>query len=515
MKEKLPGCSIIIVAYNSEVFLPSCLFSVSQALQGLDSQIIVWDNGSQAPPSANLRTAYPQVEWLDSKKNLGFGVACNRSALKAKYEYLFFVNPDTIVSINTFHSMLAHVQSRSQVGVVGCRILNGDGSLQWACRRSFPSPLAAVYKTLGLAALFPNSRRFGAYNLTYLDDSSEAEVDAVSGSFFCIRAEVYRQVGGFDEEFFLYGEDLDICYRVQKAGYCNSYFPGTTVVHFKGQSSRTRMLRSYINFYAAMLIFARKHPRFRPIPLTAIALGIVFAAFLGVFSRLLPQWWKMVMDFAVILGCFFLGQKLFSQPLNVELLPMAWAAITLPLLFSGDYSTGGLDAKPLIKTLWPVLLGIAVLGIVTSMGQIAWMLALLLAVAIPGWRRFLYWGHYFRNVITGRRRRSLLLGGHAGVADFFCAENFVEGRELLGVVSNNPQSVSPQARLHLLGSTEDLHHIRMRTGVTEILVVPDCDGRHETVCLPDWAQKLRIKVLLAIGRPETSTFAVVDLNFLK
>ncbi|HSQ40715.1 MAG TPA: glycosyltransferase family 2 protein, partial [Fibrobacteraceae bacterium] len=201
--------------------LPTCLYSIVRGLQGMEAQILVVDNGSPQPLPQNLRKEYPQVDWILSEKNLGFGGACNLAANQARHPYLFFVNPDTLVSRDTFSKLVEYMSVKPQAGIVGCKILNGDGTLQWACRRSFPSPMSAIYKTLGLATLFPKSRRLGAYNLSYLDPDMETEVDAVSGSFFCVRKDIYEQVHGFDEDFFLYGEDLDICLRVQQAGFRN------------------------------------------------------------------------------------------------------------------------------------------------------------------------------------------------------------------------------------------------------------------------------------------------------
>jgi GT2 family glycosyltransferase len=186
---------------------------------------------------------------MDSHRNLGFGKGCNLAAKMATKEILFFINPDTVVSKGTFQSTLAYIESKPDAGAVGCKILNGDGSLQWACRRSFPSPFAAICKTIGLSALFPKSKIFASYNMTYLDPNIETEVDAVSGSFLGVKREIFNRLKGFDEDFFMYGEDLDICLRIKKLGYRNYYFPGTSILHFKGQSSKTRRFRTFVDLH--------------------------------------------------------------------------------------------------------------------------------------------------------------------------------------------------------------------------------------------------------------------------
>ncbi len=177
-------CSVIIIAYNSRDFIPACLASVREALIDIDSEIIVLDNGSPYPLTTEVKEMFPEVIWLESKENLGFGRGCNLAATHATKPYLFFINPDTIVSKTAFSKTLKYIQEKPKAGLVGCRILNEDGSLQWACRRAFPSPLAAIFKTIGLASLFPKSRFFASYNMTYLDPDQETEVDAISGSLY-------------------------------------------------------------------------------------------------------------------------------------------------------------------------------------------------------------------------------------------------------------------------------------------------------------------------------------------
>jgi len=505
--------SAIIISYNSGSLLPSCLHSIFRAMDGLEGQVIVFDNGSPQPLPESLKSDYPQVEWMHSDKNLGFGTACNRAAQKAKHPYFFFVNPDTLVSKDTFASLLNYISDKPDAGVVGCRILNGDGSLQWACRRSFPSPMAAVYKTLGLASLFPKSRTFGAYNLTYLDPEHEEIVDAVSGSFFCVRREVYESIGGFDEDFFLYGEDLDICYRIQQAGRKNFYFPGTSIIHFKGQSSKTRMVRSYIDFYQAMIIFARKHPTFlQPVPLWMISVGVFCAAALGVFSRLLPDWTKMLTDVAW-LTLLWLG----LDQVGVSVEPMGFAfwvgGTVLPLLFLGEYGAYQLSPKDLGSRVAPFLF-LSIASAIAFFHQTPWLFAgaLVGLMGIWFWRRLLFWFHYFRGVFTGQRKRSVLLGNHASVSDWFIRENLLPGRDVLGCVSAQGAG---DAQEHYLGPVRDILGIRMRTGVMELLVVPDRSGQHEEIPSELLGLRGKIRTWLLIGHPDTSTFAMVDLHFLK
>lgn len=508
------ACSVIIISYNSGKLLPTCLFSIFRALQGIEHQVIVLDNGSPEPIPPKLKDDYPAVEWMHSDRNLGFGTACNQGAARARHSYLFFVNPDTLVSKETFAKVLEYIGSRPDAGVVGCRILNGDGTLQWACRRSFPSPMGAVYKTLGLAWLFPKSKRFGSYNLTYLDPHESHEVDAVSGSFFCVRRELYQKVGGFDQDFFLYGEDLDICYRIQQAGFHNHYYPGTSIIHFKGQSSKTRMLKSYIDFYQAMLIFARKHPKFvNPVPLWLVSMGVFFAAALGVFSRLLPEWGKMGVDCLVLTLAWLAGSWVLDTGIHWEWLATSAVAIFLPMLLFGGYGFQRLSASQVFRKILPVSLACMVSGMV-----LVPLDARIAGLVLSGfalnwfWRRLLFWFRYFQGVFTGKRKRSVLLGSHEQVNCWFGRENLLPGRDLLGCISRLGAKAAP---FHFLGSVADLPRIRALTGSREVLVVPDDSGFHEEIPAPQECGNAKFDTLLLIGHPDTSTFAMVDLNFLK
>ena len=507
------ACSVIIISYNSGGFLPPCLHSIFRALEGIEHQVIVLDNGSPEPLPQALLREYSQVEWIHSDRNLGFGSACNRAAKQARHPLLFFVNPDTLVSRDTFRSLLQYIEKKDDAGVVGCRILNGDGSLQWACRRSFPSPMAAIYKTLGLASLFPKSRIFGAYNLTYLDPDSEEEVDAVSGSFFCVRATVYEQVGGFDEDFFLYGEDLDICYRVQQAGFHNYYYPGTSIIHFKGQSSKTRIVRSYVDFYQAMLIFARKHPNFlQPVPLWMISMGVFFAAALGIFSRLMPEWGRLAIDLLLLLGIWLGTSMLPVAAMDWQAVAVLAAVTLVPFLFLGEYGTGSLESGTMFRKIVPLqIIGVGAWVLVRGASPLLFGLAIAALVGMWLWRRLLYWFQYFQGVFSGKRRRSVLLGSHESIGQWFIRENLLPGRDILGCVSALGKA---ESRAHYLGSLADLPRIRQRTGLRELLVVPDSVGRHEEVpeLLPG---AVRMDTWLLIGHPDSSTFAMVDLHFLK
>ncbi len=255
----MPDISVIIVNYNVKEFLLNSLESVFKAAHGLEIEVIVVDNASEDGSVEALGREYPQVLLIRNEKNIGFGRANNIGLERATGKYILLLNPDTIVREDTFVKMIDFFNSHPDAGMAGCKVLNPDGTLQLACRRSFPGLWTSFTKVTGLSTLFPKSKLFAKYNLTYLDENQTYEVDSVSGSFMMFRREVYKKVGGFDDRFFMYGEDLDLCYRVQKAGYKVYYFHETEIIHYKGESTKRSSLDETKIFYDAMKLFVKKH----------------------------------------------------------------------------------------------------------------------------------------------------------------------------------------------------------------------------------------------------------------
>ena len=276
--------SIIIVNYNVKEFLQNLLHSIEKASSNVKKEIIVIDNASDDGSVEVIKEKFPAVKLIDNKINVGFGRANNQGLAVAKGKYILFINPDCIVSEDTFDKMISFFENQTDCGLAGCKILNSDGSLQLACRRSFPGPWTSFTKVTGLSNIFPNSKLFARYNLTYLDENKTLEVDAVSGSFMMIRKEVYQKTGGFDEQFFMYGEDLDLCYRVQKNGYKVFYVHTSQIIHYKGESTKKSNLDETKLFYDAMHLFVKKHlssfPIVELILRSAIGLRKLFA-FMG------------------------------------------------------------------------------------------------------------------------------------------------------------------------------------------------------------------------------------------
>lgn len=251
---------VVIVNYNVRDLLRECLASLRASETQRHVQVIVVDNCSPDDSVAVARAEFPEFEVIVSPSNDGFAAANNRGIRAApESRYLMLLNPDTVVPPDALERLIGFMDAHPEVGVVGPKLIKGDGTLDLACRRSFPDPRIAFYHAFGLDKLFPRSREFARYNLTFLNEDELAEVDCVVGAAMLVRREAIDGAGLLDERFFMYGEDLDWAYRIHQAGWKVIYNPDVVIVHYKGQSSRQRSVRSIVAFYDAMVTFHRKH----------------------------------------------------------------------------------------------------------------------------------------------------------------------------------------------------------------------------------------------------------------
>jgi GT2 family glycosyltransferase len=264
-----PTLAIVIVNYNTRRLLAACLDSLAASQITSPMRIVVVDNASTDGSAAMLARDYPWLETIASPRNGGYAYA-NNLALRPllaevepdqdrRHAYILLLNPDTVVAPETLMRMVDFLEAHPEAGAVGPKLVLPDGRLDLACRRLFPTPGRAFFRLLGLSRLFPNSRRLAGYNLTYLDEDQVTEVDSVVGAFMLARVAAIDQAGLLDEDYFMYGEDLDWAYRIKQHGWKVYYAPITTVVHHKGAASRQRSTRSIVDFYRAMAVFHRKH----------------------------------------------------------------------------------------------------------------------------------------------------------------------------------------------------------------------------------------------------------------
>lgn len=255
--------SVIIVSYNVKCYLEQCIRSLFVSAREFSYEVWVVDNASSDGSVEYIQERfpareYPQLHLIANSRNVGFGRANNMALERATGERVLFLNPDTVLTEKTLTDCFGLMDTRPEVGAVGVKMLKNDGSFALESRRGLPSPFTAFCKMSGLAGLFPKSRLFGKYYMRYLDEEKENPVDVISGAFMLIPRKVLTYCGGFDEDFFMYGEDIDLSYRLQKAGYVNFYVP-TPILHYKGESTEKSSYRYVHVFYQAMLIFFDKH----------------------------------------------------------------------------------------------------------------------------------------------------------------------------------------------------------------------------------------------------------------
>lgn len=251
--------SVVIVSYNVRDLLAACLSSVYASHGPLAIEVCVVDNASCDGSVALVRSRFPEVAVIANTANRGYAHANNLALVRACGRHILLLNPDTVLPPGALRTLVSRLDEDPTLGAIGPKLVRPDGSLDLACRRSFPTPEIALYRMLGLSRRFPRSRRFGRYNLTYLDPDQPTDVDAVVGACMAIRGSALRQVGLLDERFFMYGEDLDLAYRLKQHGWRVRYDPSVVVLHHKGASSRQASLRARRAFFAAMLLFHRKH----------------------------------------------------------------------------------------------------------------------------------------------------------------------------------------------------------------------------------------------------------------
>ncbi len=308
--------SVVLVSYNTRDLLEQALRTVLDAAAGLRVEVFVVDNASRDGSAELVEEKFPQVRLIRSPRNVGFAAGNNLAFRQVQGRYVLLLNTDTVVRQDTLRCLVDFLDAHPEAGAAGCKILNPDGSLQLACRRGFPTPMAAFCKVSGLSRLFPNSRRLAAYNLTYLDPEQVNEVDALSGSCMMVRRTAVDQVGLLDEDYFMYGEDLDWCFRMRQAGWRVYYVPHTAIVHFKGESGREEQMRVRYRFCEAMSIFVRKHMqrRYRFFPLWLLHVGIILYGLCSVAARLGRRLALPALDGLVVLAGLKLGVALRYHP---------------------------------------------------------------------------------------------------------------------------------------------------------------------------------------------------------
>lgn len=299
--------SIVIVNYNVKYFLEQCLHSVINAGKGIRYEIFVVDNNSVDGSCAMVKESFPQVLLIENKHNIGFSKANNQAIKKAKGKYILLLNPDTMVQEDTLEKCIHFMDNHPHAGSMGVKMINGKGRFLPESKRSLPTPWVSFCKIFGLSTLFPKSKKFGKYHLSYFNKEQIHEVEVLPGAFMFLRKKVLDQIGLLDERFFMYGEDIDLSYRITQAGFTNYYYPDTTIIHYKGESTKKGSVNYVLVFYNAMIIFANKHftRRNASIYSLLINLAIFFRAGIAILRRFLNNLIVPVFDALFIFAGFY------------------------------------------------------------------------------------------------------------------------------------------------------------------------------------------------------------------
>ena len=356
--------SVIIVNYNVKYFLEQCLLTVQKALIGIESEIFVVDNHSVDGSVDMIRNSFPEVKLIANEDNVGFAVANNQAIELTQGEYVLLLNPDTVVREDSFSSCIEFMDSHSEAGALGVKMIDGKGNFLPESKRGLPTPEVALYKMLGLNKLFPRSKRFGKYHLGFLGEDDINEVDVLAGAYMFIRKKVLDEIGLLDETFFMYGEDVDLSYRITEAGYKNYYFPSTSIIHYKGESTKKMSVNYVFIFYRAMVIFARKHYNGAAAQLLTFFINsaIYVRAALAVIQRFLASSWLIIVDTLLLfLGMYFLKNYWEEHIKFIDSYPKELMTIHVPYYIffwvSTVYLSGGYQQPFSIKR---VLRGIIV-----------------------------------------------------------------------------------------------------------------------------------------------------------
>ncbi|WP_310555855.1 glycosyltransferase family 2 protein [Flavobacterium sp.] len=338
--------TIIILNYNVRYFLELCVLSVQKAIQNIDAEIIVIDNNSPDDSCAMMKSRFPNVKLIENKENSGFPKGNNIGVAQAKGEYICILNPDTVVAEDTFTKVLAFAERQKNLGIVGCKLIDGTGNFLPESKRGVPTPFVAFTKIFGL---YKFSNYFGKYYAQHLNENKTGKVDILVGAFMVMKRELYLEVGGFDENCFMYSDDIDLSYMVLQKGKTNYYLNETTLIHYKGESTikdETYMKR----FQEAMNFFYKKHFKISVFFTAFMKTGIVFFSFVKMFQGKSKQ--KNQPDhYILISNSQQLQDKLekqFKKPVQLQNIPQSFSENkNVEVIFDNNF----IDFKTIIQLL--------------------------------------------------------------------------------------------------------------------------------------------------------------------
>ncbi len=481
--------SIIIVSYNVKEFLQNLLSSIDKATGNINVETIIVDNASEDETVESISERFPNITIVANKKNIGFGKANNQAMKIAKGKYFLLINPDTIVREDTLVKMIRFLEKTPDAGMAGCKVLNPDGTLQLPCRRSFPGPWVSFTKISGLSQLFPKSKVFAKYNLTYLDENKTYPVDAISGSFMFFRREVYEKTSGFDEEFFMYGEDLDFCFRVKEAGYKIYYYPETEIIHYKGESTKRSSIDETKIFYQAMGLFVEKHFSSSWLVKILLKIAILFRESLAFANKNKLAIFSVVIDFVMFMVLLYAAEQIYKfrpnwNGFHTETKPLIYI---LPALFqiiiSSLYGVYRRDSLSISRTILSLFIGLVFISASTFfLKQYAFSRAVVLITYILVFLGFTSWRIilklFFKVGLESSftRKRTLIVGTSKSARNLLqkLKSNIQIRDHVLGFISLEMKEVGDNIEgTPVLGSVKNIDKIIKDKNIEKVIFTSD------------------------------------------
>lgn len=514
--------SVIIVNYNVKYFLEQALHSVRKACFGIAAEIFVVDNKSVDGSCEMIKRKFAEVILIENNENTGFSKANNQAIKQAKGEFILLLNPDTVVEEDCFKKVIAFMQNTPDAGSVGVKMIDGSGNFLPESKRGLPTPDVAFYKISGLASLFPKSKRFGKYHLGYLDKNKTHVVDVLAGAFMMLRKSVLDKIGLLDEDYFMYGEDIDLSYRISKSGFKNYYFPETTIIHYKGESTKKTSVNFVFTFYRAMIIFANKHYSQKHASSFAaiINIAIYLRAASAIFARTLKMLWLPVLDFIFIVSTMLLLSRVYSiykfdvlQAYSEKVVIINSIVYGLLWMF-GLYLAGAYNKR---KTFLSVVKGIAIgtlsIAVFYAFVDEGYRFSRALIVIGTGVSILLvfaerFFGHWIKsgkpNLSMSNNLRTIIVGNKLEVNRV--QELLVKSKsktEYLGFVSVADYTTKNDD--HYLGEISQLNEISDLFKIEEIIFCSKDLGAAQII---EWMGRLMQKDILFKIVPEESLFII-------
>ncbi|MEY3198599.1 MAG: hypothetical protein RJA13_557 [Bacteroidota bacterium] len=470
---------MVIVNYNVEFFLEQCLNSVQKALEDINGQVFIVDNNSIDGSVEMVQRKFPAYSLLANKENVGFSKANNQAILQADAEYILLLNPDTVVEEETFSKVIGFMDSHPDAGGLGVRMVDGKGKFLPESKRGLPTPAVAFYKIFGLSKLFPKSERFGQYHLGYLSEFETNKIEILSGAFMLMRSEALEKVGLLDEAFFMYGEDIDLSYRILKGGYTNYYFPETRIIHYKGESTKKSSVNYVFVFYRAMIIFAEKHFSQKNAKLFSFLINaaIYFRATLAISMRFIWHAVLPLVDFSILLiGLYALTNqwRISNIDFPESIVNISLPAYTFIWMLSVLFQNGYDNTVKLSNYFKSTLIGTMTILIVYALLPKSWQFSRLYILLGAGWilsyfllsRIFLHFsiGKKF-NLSPKKNKRFAIVGGQ---------EEFERVAEILKQTTRKIESIEhvsagEEKEKGAVGTLNQLDQILHIKGINEII----------------------------------------------